>query len=302
MEKQEIYKYKAHLQVNNLFFKNIDNFDNYSEKELEDLYFQVKEFLMYVHRSDKTMYQEQLPVIFKEQEVKDFNDIKFAFNEIKENASKYIEFEKDLNKELKEKINIEFKNRNFLGAFPKYYLEKEDHTLVVEYDDDIYLTSDKLVCRRNAVVVKIPNDLVTSLNIDLNTFTHEDLVLKYNNELMERKIKAFLIHLPNLDYSVTISEEEITRDLKYFEIIDSVLGGIKYLPKWYIEYNKSSKDFSKTYLLLLLLIGIPTLIALTALFSLKGPVIAISLIGYFAVSYYISIKLGERKYNKVQKK
>ena len=80
MEKQDIYKYKAHLQVNNLFFKNIDKFDNYSEKELEDLYFQVKEFLMYVHRSDKTMYQEQLPVIFKEQEVKDFNDIKFAFN------------------------------------------------------------------------------------------------------------------------------------------------------------------------------------------------------------------------------
>ena len=42
MEKQDIYKYKAHLQVNNLFFKNIDSFDNYSEKELEDLYFQVK--------------------------------------------------------------------------------------------------------------------------------------------------------------------------------------------------------------------------------------------------------------------
>ena len=301
MDKLNIYNNKVNLQVYNLFFRSIESFDLLSEKEIEDLYFQIKEFLTYVYRTDKTMYQDALSDVFKDEQVEDYNKIKEAFLEIKENGIQYIEYEKTLNLDLKTKLNEEFKNKGFNGTYPKYYLTKEENTLIVEYDEDIYYSNEELVSKRNAVIVKIPNNLMESLNIDINTFTHEDLVLKYNTELTERKIKAFLIRLPDLDYSRNLNEQELIRDLKYLEIIDSVLNGVKYLPKWYIEYNKSVKDFSKTYLMILLLIGVPTVIALTALLSFNGPLIAISIIGYFLLSNYISKIFGLKKYNKIHK-
>ena len=301
MDKLNIYNNKVNLQVYNLFFRTIESFDLLSEKEIEDLYFQIKEFLTYVYRTDKTMYQDALSDVFKDEQVEDYNKIKEAFLEIKENTTKYIEYEKTLNLDLKTKLNEEFANRGFNGTYPKYYLTKEENTLIVEYDEDIYYSNEELVSKRNAIIVKIPNSLIESLNININSFTHEDLVLKYNTELTERKIKAFLIHLPDLDYSKDLNEEELIRDLKYLEIIDSVLNGVKYLPKWYIEYNKSVKDFSKTYLMIFLLVGVPTVIALTALLSFKGPLIAISIILYYLLSNYVAKIIGLKKYNKVHK-
>lgn len=301
MEKELIYKYKACLQVKNLFFKNKTNFDDLNDDEAENLYFEIKEFLTYVYRLDKESYLEAMPNVFKEEQVDDINRLKEAFTEINNNANIYINFEKELNKELKEKINKEFTSKNFIGSFPKYYLVQEENTLVVEYDDDIYYKDNELNVKRNAVIVKIPNELVGSLNIDLNTFTHEDLVLKYNTELNERKIKAFLVHLPDLDYSSELTDKEIERDLKYFDIINSVLNGDKYLPKWYIEYNRTSKDFSKMYFMLALLIGLPTVLVLSILLNVKGLGIVLVILAYTVISYYITQIFGKKKYDKVHK-
>ena len=58
-----------------------------------------------------------------------------------------------------------------------------------------------------------------------------------------------MIHLPQRNYLEELKEENLIEDIKYFEIIDCVLEGKKYLPKWYlnVSFRHGKSDFDVIY-------------------------------------------------------
>ena len=187
----------------------------------------------------------------------------------------------------------------FNGSYPRYYRDRPDEILFLEYDEDLYFNKDKLITKRIAMLVKIKKTSEIYQDLDVERFSYLDLITKYVDKLQNGDIKSFMIHLPNLNYLGDITDDMISNDIKYLELVENVINGGNRLPKWYINVNKTKKDFEKTYMMYSL---VPTLLIISVfgliIFRNNSSMLLICYIVGFILNILFCKYFGNKSYQK----
>lgn len=255
MDQNTIYLSKIYFQADYYLKTNSLRLDD--EDKLEDIFISLKEYINLIERSDKGILNRLLPEELTTTELEvSYERIKEIITDIIDKINQYNEYTKSYFQNLIVKVDEKMNNLGFSGNFPKYYKNLSDEVLIVEYDDDIYFKNDiddEIISKRMAMIVRIKNPYETLPNLDINTFTYLDLVTKYAELLQTGNIRSFMIHLPELNYQTPMTIDEVNDDLKYLEVVETILNKGKHLPKWYVNVNRSAKDFERTYMLYSLL-------------------------------------------------
>lgn len=258
MDQNAIYISKIYVQSEYYLKSNsLSLLENYDENKSDDIFLSLKEYINLIERDDKEKINALLPKELTNQETQVSQDrIKEILLEIINKINEYNSYINNYFSPLAIQINDKMNQLGFIGQFPKFYKELPNEILILEYDDDIYFTDDTLnniKAKRMAMIVRIKNPEEVLPNLDLNNFTYLDLVTKYASELQTGNIRSFMIHLPDLNYQSKLTIDEINNDIKYLEIVETILNKEKHLPKWYVNVNRSIKDFERTYMLYSLL-------------------------------------------------
>ncbi len=293
-----------YLNCNGKSLTAIDNLSSSNQGDMLDIFDGIRDYISLIERPDKLTISDLLPeeLINKDMVVTE----RRIFEIIKDLKDKIVDYQNYIASHLekfKKVLSQNLKALGFIGSFPKYYRIFDEEILFLEYDEDIYLINEKAISKRIAMIVRIKKPDETIPNLDIENFSYLDLVTKYADCLQGGLIRSFMIHLPDLNYLDEITDEIIENDLKYLEILESVLSKSKKLPKWYINISKTAKDFERTYLI----------------YSLVPVLLIVSIIGFIffynsslglMICYLIGVVLnftlckyfGKKTYNKYHPK
>lgn len=306
MDQKDLYISKIYVQseyylnCHNLSIKSLtdEDFDN-SEKIL-NIFSCLRDYFKSIERADKEQIENLFPIeLIKQDMVAGEKQIKEIVKDIIQKCEDYQEYFQKRIATLANRINEEIHKLGFFGEFPKYYQIIDKDLLIVEYDDDIYLENDHARATRVAMVIKVKNYQETTPNLLINQFSYLDLLTKYIDKIESGNIRSFMIHLPSLSYDEEITSKMIDRDLNYLDVLNSILSKQNKLPKWYINVNKSKKDFERTYLMYTM---VPVLIIVSIVnftFFRKSSIGMI--LGYiigFGLNIYLCKFLAKKAYEK----
>ena len=264
-----------------------------------DAYLEINEYFSNLSRTDIETIKNELPKEFTNKEELTEEQIKELIVIINNKSKEYKEFIKNYTILLQQNLDKEMESRNFSGTYPKYYLEKENELLILEFDEDIYLKEETLEVNRQGFLIKIKNYQEVMPSFDINNFSYMSLFISYLEEIQNGNIRTFMIKLPVRDYTKELTDANVIEDIKYLEIVDCVLENKKYLPKWYINNGKTKKMIYKELFLFVLLITAFIGSFVNALL-LKGNLGSLIIIWVITgiIDHFICKVIAEKKYNK----
>ena len=291
MNNLEIYINKAYSQL--ATYLKVKKTKSYSDALLE-----IKDYFNNLNRDDKEYLLSNLPSTAVSSLELTEGEIKELIQNILDKSNQYNSFFKEYTKTLKDALDKQMQNRGFSGTYPKYFLEKEEELLILEFDDDIYLKEENLNVTRQGLLIKVKNHQEVMPDFNIEKFSYMSLFFEYLDDIQNGKIKTFMIKLPERDYSKELTEENITEDIKYLEIVDCVLENKKYLPKWYINNAKTQQMIYKEIFLFTLIITalIGSFINMFLFSGNLGTLIAIWVV-IGIIDHFICKKISEKKYN-----
>ena len=245
MTKLEIYKGKVYkILLDTLNFKKSKVVNN--NENMLNVFIDLQEFVSVINRKDKEMFLSILPVELTNKESTVTIDKVFEiFNLIEKEGTNYINFYKEYNHDLIERLNEEYGNRGYFGSYPKYSKIVNNDRFTVEYDDDIYLDGENLVVERAAIITRVLDVEETMPSFDYDNYSYLTIFDNHLDLIENGALRTFAIGLRNRDYSVELTEEDIRRDLRYLEVMDGIENNNKKLPAWYINERKTPKSIQK---------------------------------------------------------
>lgn len=264
-----------------------------------DAYLEINEYFSNLSRTDIETIKNELPKEFTNKEELTEEQIKELIVIINNKSKEYKEFIKNYTILLQQNLDKEMESRNFSGTYPKYYLEKENELLILEFDEDIYLKEETLEVNRQGFLIKIKNYQEVMPDFDINNFSYMSLFISYLEEIQSGSIRTFMIKLPVRDYTKELTEANVIEDIKYLEIVDCVLENKKYLPKWYINNGKTKKMIYKELFLFVLLIT-AFIGSFVNTLLLNGNLTSLIIIWVITgiIDHFICKVIAEKKYNK----
>lgn len=280
--------------------KGLNLNDTETQDELNNVFLGLKDYIKLLDRPDKDDIYKLLPdeLVSDECELSSTR-MQEIVETIKTNINEYNEFVTSKLINLENKISTRVSELGFNGSYPRYFRETPNEILFLEYDDDLYFNKDKLVTKRIAMLVKVKKTSEIYPDLDIEHFSYLDLITKYVDKLQNGDIKSFMIHLPNLNYLNDITDDMISNDIKYLELVENVINGGNRLPKWYINVNKTKKDFEKTYMMYSI---VPTLLIISVfgliIFRNNSSMLLICYIVGFILNVLFCKYFGNKSYHK----
>lgn len=280
--------------------KGLNLNDTETQDELNNVFLGLKDYIKLLDRPDKDDIYKLLPdeLVSDECELSSTR-MQEIVETIKTNINEYNEFVTSKLINLENKISTRVSELGFNGSYPRYFRETPNEILFLEYDDDLYFNKDKLVTKRIAMLVKVKKTSEIYPDLDIEHFSYLDLITKYVDKLQNGDIKSFMIHLPNLNYLNDITDDMISNDIKYLELVENVINGGNRLPKWYINVNKTKKDFEKTYMMYSI---VPTLLIISVfgliIFRNNSSMLLICYIVGFILNVLFCKYFGNKSYYK----
>lgn len=293
---QILYYVKTKL---NLSYSNIQEI---KDDEYLEIIPTIKNYLHELERSDTETIKSSFPKILIDEEdyVFKLDEAKKIIQELVNYSSMYQTYITNYQKDLAKALDEEYLKRGFIGSFPKYYRIENDELLFAEYDEDIYMSDELTKAKRINILIKIPNFEQNFPSFNFETFSYLDLFTLYQEKLQSGMVRSFIVYLPDRDYLVELSKEDINDDVRYLDVLDAVLSKQKYLPRWYQNIQKSEKDirrmlFISTILLVLFVISILNYLLFNG--SIFPHLLVFWLAGGVA-DYYVCKALAKRLYQK----
>lgn len=309
MDQLTIYISKIYLQSEYYLKSNsLSILNDLDDNKVEDIFATLKEYITLIERDDKEQIYALLPEELTSQNLEVTEEkIKEILNDIKNKIIAYDEYINNYFLKLSLAVNEKMLSLGFNGSFPKYYKIIDNEILFLEYDEDIYLNKnleqEETVSKRMAMIVRIKNFEEVLPNLNIDDFTYLDLVTKYAAELQSGNIRSFMIHLPDLNYQKEMNDEDVQNDLKYLEVVETILNKEKHLPKWYVYVNRSAKDFERTYMLYSLL---PSIIVISIIGMMIFGSSSTALLMCYLVGFILDVVLckyfGKKSYYKYHPK